>query len=94
MLRQLFRRQGRAEVGVSLAHDRQRQGANLSRQPIALNRVRKVGKIVPTYMGLEGVTCRKHTVSHFRHYWLRLYGRPQFFFPLYFCQKLRFPKKK
>src|SRR6516164_5313401 len=30
MLCQLLRRQSRAEVGVPLAHDRQRQGANLS----------------------------------------------------------------
>src|SRR6516225_9326449 len=34
MLCELLRRQGRAEIGVSLAHDRQRQGANLSREPM------------------------------------------------------------
>jgi len=34
MLGQFLRRQGRAEVGVSLAHDRQRQGANLSGEPM------------------------------------------------------------
>src|SRR5215469_2055766 len=34
MLRQLFCRQGRAKVGVALAHDRQCQGANRSRNPM------------------------------------------------------------
>ena len=44
MLRQLFRRQGRTEVGVSLAHDRQRQGANLSRQPMVAGFASALGK--------------------------------------------------
>ena len=34
MLCQLLRRQGRAKVGVLVAHDRQRQGANLRGQPV------------------------------------------------------------
>ena len=44
MLSQLLRRQGRAKVGVSLAHDRQRQGANLSREPMITGSAATFGK--------------------------------------------------
>jgi len=44
MLCQLLSRQGRAEVGVSVAHDRQRQGANLSGQPMVAGSASALGK--------------------------------------------------
>ena len=42
--RQLLRRQGRAEVGIPLAHKRQRQGANLSRDPMITGSAATFGK--------------------------------------------------
>jgi hypothetical protein len=44
MLCQHLRRQGRAEVGVSLAHDRQRQGANLSGYLVVAGSASALGK--------------------------------------------------
>jgi hypothetical protein len=60
MLCQLLRRQGRAEVGVSLAHDPQRQGANLSGEPMVAGFGPVLGKQARRTVLLEAAQQTKH----------------------------------
>ena len=60
MLCQLFCRQGRAEVGVSLAHDRQCQGANLSREPMVAGFASALGEQARGTVPLEAMQQAKH----------------------------------
>ncbi len=60
MLCQLLRRQGRAEVGVSLAHDRQRQGANLSGEPMVAGFAPVLGEQARGAVLLESAQQTKH----------------------------------
>src|SRR5271169_5133435 len=60
MLCQLLRRQGRAEVGIPLAHDRQRQGANLSGEPMVAGFAPVLGKQARRTVLLEAAQQTKH----------------------------------
>ena len=60
MLCQLLRRQGRAKVGVPLAYDRQRQGANLSGEPMVAGLAPVFGKQARRTVLLEAAQQTKH----------------------------------
>src|SRR5215472_13046861 len=60
MLGQLLRRQRRAKVGVSLAHDRQRQRANLSRESMVTGSAAMFGKQARGPVLLEAAQQTKH----------------------------------
>ena len=60
MLGQLLRRQGRAKVGVPLAYDRQRQGANLSGEPMVAGLAPVLGKQARRTVLLEAAQQTKH----------------------------------
>ena len=60
MLCQLLRRQGRAKVGISLAHDRQRQGANLSGKPMVAGFAAVLGKQARGTVLLEAAQQTKY----------------------------------
>ena len=59
-LGQLLRRQGRAEIGVLLAHDRQRQLANLGRQPMVARFTAALGDQAPGTVLLQTAQQTKH----------------------------------
>src|SRR5215469_1398806 len=60
MLRQLFCRRRRAEVGVSLAHDRQRQGPNRSREPMVARFASALGEQARSTVLLEAMQQPKY----------------------------------
>ena len=71
MLGKLFRRQrlpprrrakagGRAKVGISLAHDRQRQGANLNGEPMVAGPASPLGKQARGPVWLKAAQQTKH----------------------------------
>jgi hypothetical protein len=60
MLCQLLRRQGRAEVGIPLAHDRQRQSANISGEPMIAGFASVLGKQARGTVLLEATQQTKH----------------------------------
>jgi hypothetical protein len=61
--RQLLRRQGRAEVGIPLAHKRQRQGANLGRQSMIAGFAPVLGDQACGTVMLEAAQQTKHLTT-------------------------------
>src|SRR5712675_2873997 len=60
MLCQLLRRQGRAKIGIPLPHDRQRQGAHLSGEPMVAGSASALGKQARGTVLLEATQQTKH----------------------------------
>src|SRR5215472_8748956 len=63
MLGQLFCRQRRAEVGVSLAHNRQCQGLNLSREPMVAGFATTLGEQARSTILLQATQQAKYLTA-------------------------------